>query len=179
MEKSYEEILKLLDLIETKVDVFKGSRSYLPDENTFVDSPAARDLIKRAESYSPENPLYVVAIGAITNIASALIINPDIAERMNAIAKSCHDIEKREDLPRTGGLWPVFHYHNQWIPLLAQALEAMARGQEDESRVLYETFRDCICRAEPEFQPWLDVYRILEVTQKYTGFHLGNILYGI
>ena len=106
-------------------------------------------------------------------------INPDIAERMNAIAKSCHDIEKREDLPRTGGLWPVFHYHNQWIPLLAQALEAMARGQEEESRVLYETFRDCICRAEPEFQPWLDVYRILEVTQKYTGFHLGNVLYGI
>lgn len=82
MEKSYEEILKLLDLIETKVDVFKGSRSYLPDENTFVDSPAARDLVKRAESYSPENPLYVVAIGAITNIASALIINPDIAENI-------------------------------------------------------------------------------------------------
>lgn len=82
MEKSYDEILKLLDLMNEKVDVLKGSTAYLPDENTPVDSPAANDLLARAMNYSPENPLYVVAIGAITNIASAIIKNPEVAENI-------------------------------------------------------------------------------------------------
>lgn len=32
--------------------------------------------------YSPERPLYVAAIAAVTNIASALLLNPEIADRM-------------------------------------------------------------------------------------------------
>lgn len=80
MEKSYNEILKLLELSGDKVDVFRGSTQYLPDEKTPVISPAAEDLAKRVENYSPENPLYVVAIGAITNVASAILLNPAVAE---------------------------------------------------------------------------------------------------
>lgn len=80
MEKSYNEILKILDLMDIKVDVFRGSCSYLPDESTPVISEAARDLAERANNYSPENPLYVVAIGAITNVASAILLNPAVAE---------------------------------------------------------------------------------------------------
>lgn len=82
MEKSYQEILNVLQLLGKQVDVFQGARNYLPDEKNFVDSPAARDLVSRAEQYSSENPLYVVAIGAITNIASALIMDPNIAEKI-------------------------------------------------------------------------------------------------
>jgi len=82
MEKSYDEILKLLDLCDRKVDVFKGSRNYLLDEKTPSDSPAALDLAQRAKKYSYKKPLYVVAIGAITNIASALLLNPEIAENI-------------------------------------------------------------------------------------------------
>lgn len=80
MEKSYNEILNLLSLMNEKKDVFKGSEKYLDDENTPVISPAAEDLAKRANDYSKENPLYVVAIGAITNIASAILLNPLVAE---------------------------------------------------------------------------------------------------
>ena len=80
MEKSYDEINKLLSLLNEKVDVFKGSKTYLKDEKTPVISPAAQDLAERVKNYSPENPLYVVAIGAITNIASAILLNPDVAE---------------------------------------------------------------------------------------------------
>ena len=80
MEKSYNEILKLLSLSEEKCAVFKGSKRYLDNESTPVISPAAQDLAKRAENYSPEKPLYVVAIGAITNIASAILLNPNVAE---------------------------------------------------------------------------------------------------
>lgn len=33
-------------------------------------------------AYSAEKPLYVAAIGAITNVASALLLNPEIADRI-------------------------------------------------------------------------------------------------
>ena len=80
MEKSYVEIFKLLSLVDEKVDVFKGSEKYLDNENTPVISYAAQDLAERVKNYSPQNPLYVVAIGAITNIASAILLNPEVAQ---------------------------------------------------------------------------------------------------
>lgn len=80
MEKSYEEILHILSLMGAQVDTFRGATAFLPDENTPVSSPAALDLAARANAYSPEHPLYVIAIGAITNIASAILINPKVAE---------------------------------------------------------------------------------------------------
>ena len=87
MEKSYQEILKLLNLAgqNGRYPVFRGSDRYLADEKTYVQSDAAADLVRRAKQYSPENPLYVVAIGAITNIASALLMDPTAAERIAVI----------------------------------------------------------------------------------------------
>ncbi len=82
MEKSYSEIKKVLSLMDEDVPVYKGSDRYLTDEKAAVESPAADDLINRAMLYSPERPLYVIAIGAITNIASALIKAPEIAENI-------------------------------------------------------------------------------------------------
>jgi inosine-uridine nucleoside N-ribohydrolase len=82
MEKSYAEILKLLKLAGEERLVFKGSGAYLSGESEPVESPAARDLAGRAEAYAPDHPLYVVAIGAITNVASALLMYPGIADRI-------------------------------------------------------------------------------------------------
>ncbi|MBR4881778.1 MAG: nucleoside hydrolase [Clostridia bacterium] len=83
MEKSYDEILKVLDLMDRHdLDdvVFRGSRNYLPDEKTAVDSPAADFMASLANEYSPENPLYILGIGAITNVASAILKNPAMTE---------------------------------------------------------------------------------------------------
>ncbi len=85
MEKSYAEIMHLLDLMgkeEYKRITYKGSRSYLPNEEQAVDSPAAKNLIELAMSRSEDNPLYVIAIGAITNVASALLLEPLIKEKI-------------------------------------------------------------------------------------------------
>ncbi len=85
MEKSYDEILNVLrragreDLIPA---VYRGSGDYLPDERTPVPSEAAEAIVKLAADYSPEKPLYIVAIGAITNVASALLRDPSIAEKV-------------------------------------------------------------------------------------------------
>ncbi|MFR3251983.1 MAG: nucleoside hydrolase [Eisenbergiella sp.] len=85
MNKSYEEILRLLSLIRREEYVpltFRGSEKYLSDEVTPVSSDAARHLVSLAENYSPEHPLYVTAIGALTNVASALLMKPEIAENI-------------------------------------------------------------------------------------------------
>ncbi len=83
MEKSYAEILELLRLLNRLPDgfVFHGSRGYLPSANTPVESDAVDDLVARAMS-ERDGPLYVVAIGAITNVASALLKEPSIMDRI-------------------------------------------------------------------------------------------------
>ena len=85
MEKSYREIMNVLTLLERedlKEHVYRGSTEYLPSETEPVISNAAKDLAKRAMDYTEEHPLYVVAIAAITNVASALLLNPDIKNRI-------------------------------------------------------------------------------------------------
>lgn len=84
MQKSYEEILHVLDLVgrhDMDQYTFRGSRAWLTDLREPVSSPAVEDLIARARQ-ARSSPLYVVAIGAITNIATALLLAPDIAERI-------------------------------------------------------------------------------------------------
>ena len=88
MEKSYQEIRRLLPLLHREdllPSVFRGSDRYLPDEKTPVISDAAEDLARRAAAYSADCPLTVVAIGAITNVASAILINPEIAEKIRVV----------------------------------------------------------------------------------------------
>ena len=85
MEKSYREILTLLPLLgreDLKPLVYKGSPRYLPSEGEPVPSPAAEHLARLAAAYTPERPLYVVAIGAITNVASALLLDPSIRDKV-------------------------------------------------------------------------------------------------
>jgi len=71
MEKSYEEILRLLEFMGKSTDgfAFRGFNTYLQDVSKPVVSDAAKDLIKKALASSPEDPLYIVTIGCITNVA--------------------------------------------------------------------------------------------------------------
>ncbi len=84
MEKSYQEILRLLGLLGKSPEgfAFRGSDRYLKDTSTPVRSEAAFDLIEKAMDATPENPLYVVPIGCITNIASAILIEPKIIQNI-------------------------------------------------------------------------------------------------
>ena len=84
MEKSHEEILRLLERLDVSPEglVHRGSTSFLrgvdePERNAAVD-----DLIERALASPDDDPLYVVAIGAITNVTSAMLIEPRIIEHI-------------------------------------------------------------------------------------------------
>lgn len=84
MERSYREIhtlLKLMDLPHPP-PVFRGAPGYMEGCDRPVDSPACRDLIARAMARDPEDPLYVVAIGCPVNVASALVMEPELVNRI-------------------------------------------------------------------------------------------------
>ena len=63
------------------VKQYGGAATYLPDEKTPVESEAADYLIELSRHYTAEAPLYILAIGAITNVASALLKCPEMKER--------------------------------------------------------------------------------------------------
>ena len=82
MERSYEELLRLLELLDhpdPSGTAFRGATGYTADAGGPVESPATEDLIRRARGRGEdEDPLYVLAIGAPTNVASAIERAPDI-----------------------------------------------------------------------------------------------------
>jgi len=82
MELSYDEILRLLDRLGKPSEglVHHGSSGFLTDYDHPYASDAVSDLIERA--MSSDELLYVVAIGALTNIASAILIEPKIIEKI-------------------------------------------------------------------------------------------------
>lgn len=94
MEKSYQEIQRLLRMLGKSPEgfAFRGSDNYLEDAAKPIRSEAALDLVKKAMACSPENPLYVVPVGCITNIASAILIEPKIIENIVVVWLGGNDI---------------------------------------------------------------------------------------
>jgi Inosine-uridine nucleoside N-ribohydrolase len=84
MIKSYQEITRLLGSMKISANdfVYKGSDRFMQAPDKPVESDAARDLIKKAMDGNDDHPLYVVAIGAITNVASAILLQPEIIKKI-------------------------------------------------------------------------------------------------
>lgn len=83
MEKSYQELHRILTLAgrdDLLNRTFRGSERFLPDENTPVPSEAATFLAELSASHTADDPLYIVAIGAITNVASAFLLRPEMKD---------------------------------------------------------------------------------------------------
>ena len=83
VEQSYNEIIKLLklmDMPEMAENVFMGAGNFLKDEASYEKTPASEEMVRLARLYTPENPLYIVAIGAITNVASAILMDECVKE---------------------------------------------------------------------------------------------------
>lgn len=98
MEKSYHEIHRLLGLMNHagSVPVMRGATGYLARDLVPVETDATRDLIARAMRSPDEDPLYVVAIGAITNVASAMLIEPRIIEKIVVVWLGGHAFHWRD-----------------------------------------------------------------------------------
>lgn len=79
MERSYEEIHRLLHLMGRDVPAYRGAERTMGDQGP-VDSPGVRALLEA--SCDEDSPLYVLATGAATNVGSALSLDPSLAERI-------------------------------------------------------------------------------------------------
>ncbi|MDE7333865.1 MAG: nucleoside hydrolase [Lachnospiraceae bacterium] len=83
---SYDEVLKILKLMELegRYPVWTGAEAGMEDEQTPMDSDGARFIIEEAMK-EDTRPLYIACQGALTDVASALLIRPEIAEKMTVI----------------------------------------------------------------------------------------------
>jgi len=107
MAKSYDEILRLLERLGVSPEglVHRGSTAFMSGAETPCPSDAAQDLVARAMA-GGEEPLYVAAIGAITNVASAILMEPSIIERIVVVWLAgdplswphCNEFNLRQDM---------------------------------------------------------------------------------
>lgn len=93
MQRSYDEIKHILALMNKSknVAVFKGATDYLKDCAQPQSNPAVEDLIARARQ--AEKVLHVVSIAAPTNIATALLLAPDIASKIHVLWLGGHSFD--------------------------------------------------------------------------------------
>ena len=83
-KRSFDEIVTILEAMDLKVPVFMGEEGTLSEVEGKALSPAASYLIEEALR-EEDRPLYVLALGAITNIAAAMKACPEIAKRMTVV----------------------------------------------------------------------------------------------
>lgn len=70
--------------LPTEGNLYMGASHAMPDRNTPVDSPGARLIIREALR-DDARPLFVTFMGPLTDLASALLLEPRIEGRLTAI----------------------------------------------------------------------------------------------
>lgn len=82
LKDSHDEVVKLLDLMKLggKVRIADGATGAMPDERTAMPSPGAQLIIDEAMK-DDDRPLHVAFLGPLTDMASALLMEPRIQER--------------------------------------------------------------------------------------------------
>lgn len=98
MEQSYDEILRLLKRLNVEGDslVYKGVGQYVGPQKEAVCARAVDNLILRARAGTPKDPLYIIAIAAISNVASAILKAPDIIDRIVVVWLGGHALNWRD-----------------------------------------------------------------------------------
>jgi purine nucleosidase len=83
MEESREEIDLLLHLmnLERQVTVANGAPSGISDKQTPQDSAGAQLIIAESKLASAEDPLFVAFLGPLTDMASAILLDPGLVNR--------------------------------------------------------------------------------------------------
>ncbi|MBP3966420.1 nucleoside hydrolase [Paenibacillus lignilyticus] len=161
MEKSYNELLKIRAIMPemTDIPIYRGSEGYLAEAGVPQESAAARNLVERAMASSEDDPLYVVAIGAITNVASALLMEPRIIEKIVVVWLGGHALHWPDttEFNLAQDLHASRTVLNSGVPLILvpcagvashlattlSEVEDYVRDKGPIGQYLYETYRDC------------------------------------
>jgi len=177
MEESYTAIKRFLKLFKeaknagiapayasiAETPVFRGQTKYLTgvDPNKVQASEGVTDLINKAKSATVEDPLFVVCIAAPTNVASALLIAPEIVGKIVLLWDASWGLENRgrvvsgslnegEDLVASRILlesgvrmlyFPGFP-SGQTLQLSAPEMEAWYKGQGAVSDAIFQRYNN-------------------------------------
>lgn len=151
MEKSYNEIERVLGImgLTGKVPVFRGSPTRVSDAPGFgpVDSPAARNIVKIARK--AKSPVYVMCLGAITNVASAIMIDPSIKSKIVVVyvGLNCLDATVAAEYNTRGDMRAVQQVLNSGVPLVVlpasgnveKGTQVLSVDQEEVKAIKSET----------------------------------------
>ncbi len=119
MERSYDEIGPVLEAVRIggEIPVFKGAKAWTSVGGRPVASPAAEHIVERVMGGGPAIH-YLVAIGAPTNVAAALRLEPQVGSRTTVVwlggtphhFASAEEFNLRQDLAATRALfdWELY-----------------------------------------------------------------------
>lgn len=141
MRASFNETERILNVMRPAAPpaVFHGATGWLPADANPQSTPATDDLIRRAMDRPDDQPLYVIAIGAITNIATALLIEPGLAERIVLVwlAGQSHEASGAAEYNLAGDLLASRTIFTSGVPLVQIPCEGVA----DSLRLDADTLR--------------------------------------
>lgn len=107
MELSYQEMMKIRDFVDPdqkmNIPCYRGAKRYMPNIITPVVSEAAENIVRLVKE--ADDIVYVAAIGCYTNVASALLMDPSIMDKMVVIMMGsnafelvdCNDFNLKQD----------------------------------------------------------------------------------
>lgn len=164
---------------ELRVSLPNALPNYVMGRTLFDETADTEALIREyfAAAYGQSAGEVLDYLGELSHLSSCDYLNgkgprtdPDMALRMDRILRRLQDLPAAQSGEGSPLFWKLLSYHRDYILALARAMEALSQGNLPQSREDWLVLRELIGRNEPEYQPYLDVYRVLEVTSKYTGF---------
>jgi inosine-uridine nucleoside N-ribohydrolase len=174
MEKSYEEILRVLERLG-RTDfraVYRGSRDFMVAAGKPVESPAAKSLVERA--LGSDRMLYALTVGAPTNVSSAILMEPRVMKRITVVwlggqpyhHPSAREFNLMQDLHASRVLFdsgvplmniPTTNVSEQLRTTTAE-LDRFVRGKSRIGGYLCEIFEEHARENKRDFsQPWSKV----------------------
>lgn len=95
LDKSYKEVVKICNWLNFDTDdkIFKGSTNYI-SQGYDQTTPAVEKIIRIALK---NKKTYIIAIGAITNVAMAIIKEPKIVDRIEIIWLGGHSLLNKDN----------------------------------------------------------------------------------
>jgi inosine-uridine nucleoside N-ribohydrolase len=88
VERSYDEIMTILEAMDMKVPVFMGQKAAMDEDKEI--SEAVKFIIEEAKNAEDDKPLYILCQGAITNVAVAIKTCPEILDKIRIIWIGTH-----------------------------------------------------------------------------------------
>ena len=114
----------LVDVVENRLGMLRhpalieGGSLPLEDAKTPRLSPAVKFLIQRSQAYSKVNRLTVLMIGAATDVASAILSDPSIADRIRVIQMGFTDEQGGEEFNVANDVHAVQAILESRVPLV-------------------------------------------------------------